>query len=87
MAEMIWWCEVTELPYRCKYEIGTSSAVAHDACGSRILSAPDELIDPAAIDYEAAVDAAWDCGYSIDDVTAKRVVGAALGVGEPEGSE
>ena len=49
MAETIWWCEVTELPYRCSYEIGTSSAVAHDACGSRILSAPGELVDPANV--------------------------------------
>lgn len=92
MAEMIWWCEVTELPYRCKYEIGISSAVAHDACGNRILSAPSELIDPANLDYEAAEQIMRSWLMEDNDIrlssAVRSAVNAALDVGEPvEGEE
>ena len=89
MAEMIWWCEVHG--YQSFDGVDGSSCEdgvwLEDRGGwncrkvVRILSVPGELIDPAKVDYEAGIDAAWDCGYSIDDVTAKRIVAAALGVG------
>jgi hypothetical protein len=77
MAETIWWCRVHDgNPDDCERKI------AWDESCDLV-----ELIDPEKVDYEAAVDAAWDLGYSLDDVTAKRIVDAALGVGEPvEGS-
>ena len=76
------WCVMTEMARREGHRV-----VDLDPCRpvEGVWSLPGELIDPANVDYGAGIDAAWDCGYSIDDVTAKRIVDAALGIGEPVG--
>lgn len=60
----------------------------------KTLSAPDELVDPASIDYEAA--AKYFCEVTHPEFVEKPceghpewvfdLVGLALGIGEPEGS-
>lgn len=102
MAETLWrceahgsdwyrdWCVVTEMARREGHRV-----VDLDPCRpvEGVWSAPGELIDPANVDYEAARDAMVKTHPPLKppywgiDVLARVAVDAALGVGEPEGSE